>query len=52
MKPFENLFEWYKNLDVLLFVESVEKIKTLNDKNIDLFKQGVLLPGLVLKYQC
>ena len=51
MKTFKDFLEWYNNLDVLPFIESVEKMKTFyKAKRLDLFKDGVSLPGLVLKY--
>ncbi len=51
MKMFKDFLEWYNNLDVLPFIEAVEKIKTFyKAKKLDLFKDGESLPGLVLKY--
>jgi hypothetical protein len=51
MKTFKGFLEWYKNLDVLPFIKAVEKMKDFNKlKNIDVFKDDVELPGLVLKY--
>jgi hypothetical protein len=51
MKTFKDFLEWYNNLDVLPFVEAVEKMKEFYRlKKLDLFKDGVSLPGLVLKY--
>jgi len=51
MKTFKDFLEWYNNLDVLPFIEAVEKMKTFyKAKKLDLFKDGVSLPGLVLKY--
>ena len=51
MKTFKDFLEWYNNLDVLPFIEAVEKMKTFyKAKRLDLFKDGVSLPGLVLKY--
>ena len=39
------------NLDVLPFVEAIEKMKEFYKlKRLDIFKDGVSLPGLVLKY--
>ncbi len=47
----QDFLEWYNNLDVLPFIEAVEKMKTFyKAKKLDLFKDGVSLPGLVLKY--
>ena len=51
MKTFKDFLEWYNNLDVIPFVEAIEKMKVFyKNKNLDLFKDGVSLPGLVLKY--
>jgi hypothetical protein len=46
MKTFKDFLEWYNNLDVLPFTETVEKMKTFyKNKRSDLFKDGVSLPG-------
>jgi hypothetical protein len=51
MKTFKDFLEWYNNLDVLPFIESVEKMKEFYRlKRLDIFKDGVSIPGLVLKY--
>ena len=51
MKTFEDFLDWCNNLDVLPFIEAVEKMKTFyKPKKLDLFKDGASLPGLVLKY--
>ena len=51
MKTFKDFLEWYNNLDVIPFVEAVEKMKEFYKlKKLDIFKDGVSLPGLVLKY--
>ena len=51
MKTFKDFLEWYNNLDVIPFVEAIEKMKVFyKNKKLDLFKDGVSLPGLVLKY--
>jgi hypothetical protein len=51
MKTFKDFLEWYNILDVLPFIEAVEKMKTFyKAKKLDLFKDGVSLPGVVLKY--
>jgi hypothetical protein len=51
MKTFKDFLEWYNNLDVLPFIEAVEKMKDFYKlKRLDIFKDGVSLPGLVLKY--
>ncbi len=51
MKTFKDFLEWYNNLDVLPFIEAVEKAKDFYKLNrLDIFKDGVPLPELVLKY--
>ncbi len=51
MKTFKDFLEWYNNLDVLPFIEAIEKMKQFYiDKRLDIFKDGVSLPGLFLKY--
>ena len=51
MKTFNDFLKWSNNLDVIPFVEAVEKIKEFYQaKKLDIFKDGVSLPGLVLKY--
>ncbi len=51
MKTFKDFLEWYNNLDVLPFIEAVEKLKDFYKlKRLDIFKDCVSLPGLVLKY--
>ena len=51
MKTFKDYLEYYNNLDVIPFVEAVEKMKVFyRERNLDIFKGGVSLPGLVLKY--
>ena len=51
MKTFKDFLEWYNNLDVIPFVEAVEKMKVFyKERKLDLFKDGVSLPGLTLKY--
>ena len=47
MKTFKDFLEWYNNLDVLPFIEAVEKMKTFyKNKRLDLFKDGVSLPAI------
>ena len=51
MKTFKDFLEWYNNLDVIPFVEAIEKMKVFyKNKKLDLFRDGVSLPGLVSKY--
>ncbi len=46
MKTFQDFLEWCNKLDVLTFIEAVEKMKTFyTAKKLDLFKDGVSLPG-------
>ncbi len=48
MKTFKDFLEWYNKLDVLTFIEAVEKMKEFYRlKRLDIFKDGVSLPGLV-----
>ena len=50
MKTFKDFLEWYNNLDVLPFIEAVEKMKIFyKNKKLDVFKDGVSLPVLVIK---
>ena len=42
---------WYNNLDVVPFLEAVEKMSQFwQERKIDMFKDGISLPGLTLKY--
>ncbi len=51
MKRFKDFLEWYNNLDVIPFVEAVQIMKLFyQERKLDIFKDGVSLPGLVLKY--
>ena len=51
MKNMRDYLVWYNNLDVKPFVEAVEKMaQTYKDKGVDLFKDGISVPGLTLKY--
>ena len=51
MKTFKDYLEYYINLDVIPFVEAVEKMKVFyRERKLDIFKDGLSLPGLVLKY--
>ncbi len=51
MKTFKDFLERNNNLDVLPFIEAVEKTKDFYRlKRLDMFKDGVTLPGLALKY--
>ena len=51
MKTFEDFLVWYNNLDVVPFVKAVEKMSQFwRERKIDMFKDGILVPGLTLKY--
>ncbi len=42
MKTFKDFLEWYNNLDVLPFIEAVEKMKDFYKlKRLDIFNDGV-----------
>jgi len=44
MKTFKDFLEWYNNLDVIPFVEAIEKMKVFHkNKHLDLFRDGVML---------
>jgi hypothetical protein len=51
MKTMKDYLEYYNNLDVIPFIQAVEQMKKFyQSKKLDIFKDGVSLPGLVLKY--
>ncbi|KAK3741920.1 hypothetical protein QZH41_001681 [Actinostola sp. cb2023] len=51
METFREFLVWYNNLDVAPFVEAVEKMMVFwQERKIDMFKDGVSVPGLTLKY--
>ena len=42
---------WYNNLDVAPFLAAVEKMSAFwQEQNKDMFKDGISVPGLTLKY--
>ena len=42
MKTFKDFLEWYNNLDVLPFIEAIEKMKEFYKmKRLDIFKDNV-----------
>ena len=46
MKTIKDFLEWYNNLDVIPFVEAIEKMKGFyKSKHLDLFRDGVSLSG-------
>ena len=51
MTAFKDFLVWYNNLDVVPFLEAVEKMSQFwQERNIDMFKDGISVPGLTLKY--
>ena len=51
MQTFGDWLEYYNNLDVTPFLETLEKIKAFYTKlGIDIFKDSVLLPGVSMQY--
>lgn len=51
MQSFRDFLIWYNNLDVQPFVIAVEKmLRFWRERKIDMFKDGVSVPGLTLKY--
>ena len=42
---------WYNNLDVQPFCETLEKMCAFwKEKNIDMLRQGIYIPGVTLTY--
>ena len=51
MKTFGDLLEYYNNLDVTPFRETLEKMKAFYTKiGVDIFKHAVSLPGVSMQY--
>ena len=51
MTSFRDFLVWYNNLDVVPFLEAIEKMSTFwKERSIDMFKDGVSVPGLTMKY--
>ena len=51
MQTFGDWLEYYNNLDVTPFLETLEKMKALYTKlGIDIFKHAVSLPGVSMQY--
>ena len=51
MTTFRDFLVWYNNLDVVPFLEAIEKMSNFwQERNIDIFKDGVSVPGLAMKY--
>jgi hypothetical protein len=44
-------FSWYNNKDVVPMLEALEKMfQFYKNRHIDMFKDGISVPGLTLKY--
>ena len=51
MSTFRDYLIWYNNRDVTPFVEAIEKMRVFyEEREIDLFKDGISVPGLTMKY--
>ena len=51
MSTIKDFLVWYNNLDVVPFLEAVEKMSAFwQEGKIDMFKDGISVPGLTLKY--
>ena len=51
MESYRDFFIWYNNLDVVPFLEAIEKMSDFwKDRSIDIFKDRVSVPGLTMKY--
>ena len=51
MSTFRDFVAWYNYLDVVPFLEAVEKMRQVwQERKIDMFKDGISVPGLTLKY--
>ncbi|XP_072172025.1 uncharacterized protein [Diadema setosum] len=51
MSTMRDFLAWYNNRDVQPFVEAVKKmISFYSERGIDMFKDGISVPGLTMKY--
>lgn len=51
MSTFKEFLIWYNNLDVVPFMEAVEKMSVFwQERKIDMYKDGISVPGFTLKY--
>ena len=51
MDTFRDFLVWYNNLDVVPFLEAIDKMSDFwKQRDIDIFKDGVSVPGLTMKY--
>ena len=50
MVTFKDFLVWYNNLDVVPFLDAVEKMRQFwQERGFDMFKEGISVPGLTLK---
>ena len=53
MQTMNDFLVWYNNKDVEPMLEAIDKMFQFNEnRRIDMFKDGISVPGLVLKYMC
>ena len=51
MTTLRQFLEWYNNLDVLPFLDAIQKMFTFyKDRQMDMFKMAISVPGLSLQY--
>ena len=51
MKTMKEFLTWYNNKDVEPMLEAIDKMFQFNqNRHIDMFKDGISVPGLTLKY--
>ena len=51
METFRDFLIWYNSLDVVPFLEAIEKMSEFwKDRSFDIFKDDVSVPGLTMKY--
>ena len=51
MDTFRDFLVWYNNLDVVPFLEAIDKMSNFwKQRDIDILKNGVSVPGLTMKY--
>ena len=51
METFRDFLIWYNNRDIVPFLGAIDKMSEFwRDRHIDIFKDGVSVPGLTMKY--
>ncbi|KAJ8020607.1 hypothetical protein HOLleu_40243 [Holothuria leucospilota] len=51
MQTMKDFLTWYNNRDVVPFLEALEKMAQFyRERHIDVFKDGISVPGLTMKY--